>query len=200
MYRGQTLGIIGRNGSGKSTLLRTLAGILSPDKGTIENFGVSVSLMSLQLGFTDTLNGWDNAVMSGLILGMTRRQITRHLDEIAEFSDLGDFMDQPLGTYSSGMKVRLGFSVALFLDADVLLLDEVLSVGDAQFREKSATALRDIMASDRTVVIVSHNPSTIEQLCDRAIWIEKGATRMEGEVKRVLESYQECVLGHPGSH
>jgi lipopolysaccharide transport system ATP-binding protein len=189
LFRGETLGVIGRNGAGKSTLLQLLAGIILPDRGTIRNDGVRATLLSLALGFKGTLSGRDNAVLSGLFLGMRRREIERCLPGIEAFAELGDFFDQPVRTYSSGMRARLGFAVAILADPDVLLIDEVLGVGDADFRRKSSEALRARIRADRTVVLVSHSSSTISRLCDRAVLVEDGCVVAEGDTAEVIERY-----------
>jgi len=190
IYRGETLGVIGRNGVGKSTLLRLLAGIIQPDLGTIRfDYPCHISLLSLQVGFIPQLTGRENAVLSGMLLGMRRKEIEERMGEIIAFAELEDFIDQPISTYSTGMRARLGFSVAFQADPDILLVDEVLGVGDAEFREKSAQAMRQKIRSNRTVVLVSHNQQTIRNLCDRALWIEKGCTRLESDPDSVLKAY-----------
>jgi lipopolysaccharide transport system ATP-binding protein len=187
---GESLGIIGRNGAGKTTLLRLLAGVFKPDSGSlIRHRRIKVSLLSLQLGFDRQLTGRDNAILSGLLLGFSRRSILSHLDEIISFSELGDFIDLPVKTYSSGMSARLGFSVALKMSPDILLIDEVLGVGDNNFRDKSATAMREKIKSNQTVILVSHSSSEIKNLCDRAVWIEKGITKMVGDSASVVDTY-----------
>ncbi len=191
LYRGESLGVIGRNGAGKSTLLQVLAGILSPDRGRLINHGVRPALLSLQIGFLPYLTGRQNAVLSGILLGLSRRQVERHLDEIQAFAELGEFFDLPIDTYSSGMRARLGFAVAIRLEADVLLIDEVLAVGDADFRKKSTEVLKNKIRSDKTVVIVSHNAGMLRQLCDRVVWIEDGVSRMEGPAAEVLKAYEQ---------
>jgi lipopolysaccharide transport system ATP-binding protein len=194
-YRGETVGVIGRNGVGKSTLLRLLAGIVSPDRGTIRfEIPCHTSLLSLQVGFIPQLTGWENAVLSGMLLGMRRKKIEACMDEIIAFSELGEFINQPISAYSPGMRARLGFSVAFQADPDILLFDEALGVGDAEFREKSANAMRQKIRSNKTVVLVSHNEKTIRNLCDRAVWIEKGGARMIGDPDSVLEAYSMTQL------
>jgi lipopolysaccharide transport system ATP-binding protein len=190
----EKLGVIGRNGSGKSTLLRLLAGVLVPDKGTIHRDHGSCQLLSLGLAFADYLTGRENAVLSGLFLGLSRREIGSRLEAIAEFAELGDFFDQPIGTYSSGMKARLSFSVALEQQPDILLIDEVLSVGDAAFREKSRLAIRDRLTSETTVVLVAHDEELIRQVCDRVLWIEHGKLIAVGPADEVLERYRTTDL------
>ena len=190
LYHSESLGVIGRNGAGKSTLLQLLAGIIKPDRGELVNYGVTASLLSLQLGFIPYLTGRQNAYLSGLLLGLEKSLIAERIDEIKAFSELGDFFEQSINTYSAGMKARLGFSVAFQLDPDILLVDEVLGVGDSEFRTKSADMMRKKIRSDKTIVLVSHNPSMIKQLCDRAIWIEKGVVQAEGPADEVIRAYE----------
>jgi len=189
LFQGESLGIIGRNGVGKSTLLRLLAGIIAPDRGRIIAPGVRAALLSLSTGFDQRLTGRENAMLSGLLLGLSRETVRSNMNSIIEFAGLEDEADEPVGTYSSGMKARLGFSVAIMADPDVLLVDEVLGVGDIEFREKSAHIIRERINSDRTVVLVSHNTKVIEQNCDRAVWIEKGVVMEEGVTTAVLNRY-----------
>jgi len=177
LHRGETVGIIGRNGAGKSTLLRLIAGILEPDRGQIINHGARVSLLSLGVGFVPHLSGKQNAMLSGMLLGLRRQEIARRMEAIIEFSGLGHFINQPLHTYSSGMRARLGFSVAIQVDPDVLLIDEVLGVGDEEFRTKSTSEMKRLIKSDKTVVLVSHSLPTVKELCDRAVWIEEGSVK-----------------------
>ncbi|WP_280570842.1 ABC transporter ATP-binding protein [Chromohalobacter sp. 296-RDG] len=169
IHRGETLGILGRNGAGKSTLLRVVASIIQPDSGEIVNHGATVSLLALQAGFDSELPGTDNAVLGGMLMGYTRKQVEARLEDIAEFSELGDFMYEPVKTYSSGMKARLGFSVAMYMTPDVLLLDEVLSVGDKHFKKKAETEMVKKLHSDQTVLLVSHSESQVNRLCNRVI-------------------------------
>ncbi|AMX02669.1 ABC transporter ATP-binding protein [Microbulbifer thermotolerans] len=169
IYKGETLGILGRNGAGKSTLLKVIAGIIKPDFGKVENYGVTVSLLALQAGFDSELTGYDNAVISGMLMGFRRKEVEDRLEEIKKFSGLGEFMDRPVKTYSSGMRSRLGFSVAMYLSPDVLLLDEILSVGDKEFREKAEAEMLKKIHSEQTVILVSHSESQIKRLCDRTI-------------------------------
>lgn len=189
LRRGQRLGVIGRNGAGKSTLLRVIAGILAPDRGTVKRGPVSCQLLSLALGFTPHLSGRDNAILSGLMLGLRRREILARLPAIREFSELGDFFEQPIAAYSSGMTMRLAFSVAIQVEPDVLLIDEVLAVGDAEFQQKSGDALRARMGDGHTVVLVSHDESQIATLCDHVLWVEHGRSVLEGPRDEVFAAY-----------
>lgn len=191
LYPGETLGIVGRNAAGKSTLLRLLAGIIRHDRGIFINNGQSVVLLSLQAGFVPYLSGRENAILSGLLLGMRRFEVEERMSSIIEFSELGDFIDLPLSSYSSGMRARLGFAVAYQVDPDILLIDETLGVGDEAFRAKSSRAMHERIRSDRTIVLVSHAPGTIRELCDRVMWIEEGVTRAVGDVGEVMQAYHE---------
>jgi lipopolysaccharide transport system ATP-binding protein len=191
LSRGERLGVIGRNGAGKSTLLRTIAGIIVPDRGKVKRAPVSCQLLSLALGFMPHLSGRDNAILSGMMLGLRRREIVSRLPAILEFSELGDFFAQPISSYSTGMLMRLGFSVAIQVEPDVLLIDEVLAVGDADFQEKSGAALRERIHGGTTIVFVSHGDAQIRQVCDRVLWIEHGRSVMQGEVDDVLRAYHE---------
>lgn len=197
---GETLGIVGRNGAGKSTMLLLLAGIMSPNQGSIVHRTHSISLLSLGVGFVPYLTGRQNAVLSGLLLGLTRQQIEEHMDEIVAFSELGGFIDQLVRTYSSGMKARLGFAVAFQADPDIILVDEVLGVGDQSFQEKSEAAMRARIDSDKTVVIVTHSAATALELCDRVVWVESGATVEIGDPETVLEHYRASLANRkPGA-
>lgn len=174
IYHGETVGIYGKNGSGKSTLLKVLSGILKPNSGIITNHGVSVSLLALQAGFDPNLNGYENAVLGGMLHGLSRKQATVNLGEIEDFADLGEFFTEPVRTYSTGMLARLGFSVAITTQPDVLLIDEVLSVGDEEFRTKAERTIMTRIRSQQSVVIVSHSMPRLKQLSDRIIIIEDG--------------------------
>lgn len=193
LFHGESLGIIGRNGAGKTTLLRLLGGITRPDRGAIINNGYKTSLLSLQAGFDPQLSGLYNAIISGMLLGFTKKEVEAKLYEIVTFAELEEFIDQPVRTYSSGMKARLGFSVAFHLDPDVLLIDEVLAVGDADFQKKSLAVMKEKIRSNRTIVLVSHSAGTIRQLCNRAVWIEGGVTRAEGDTESVLQAYEKFL-------
>ncbi len=172
ILRGETLGLVGPNGAGKSTLLRVISGIYKPDTGTIINNGVTVSLLALQAGFDGELTGVDNSILGGMFLGYSRKETVSRIEEITIFSGLNEFMQRPVRTYSTGMRARLGFAIALFLSPDVLLLDEVLSVGDKNFRKKADAAMEEKFSDERSVVLVSHNEADVERLCDRVITLE----------------------------
>lgn len=190
LHEGKTLGLIGRNGAGKSTLLRVIAGILRPDRGrVVSRRPLRIQMLSLGLGFVPHLSGRDNAIMSGMLLGMSRREIERRLPAIHDYSELGDFFAQPLNCYSSGMVMRLGFSVAMQAEPDVLLIDEVLGVGDAEFLEKSAGDIRQRMRSGMTCVLVSHQDETIRELCAQAVWVEHGRLIVQAGVDEALAAY-----------
>jgi len=191
IYPGETLGILGRNGSGKSTLLRLISGIIQPDHGKVINHGVSVSLLALQAGFDPNLNGHDNAILGGMLQGHSRKKVERHLDEIHEYSELGDFFYEPVRTYSAGMRARLGFSITIMITSDVLLIDEALSAGDQHFKDKAEQTMITKLQSQQTVVFVSHSHNQIARLCDRAVLIDEGISWISGEPNRVLEIYEE---------
>ena len=193
LFHGESLGIIGRNGAGKTTLLRLLGGIIRPDKGTLINNGVKTSLLSLQVGFDPQLSGLYNAILSGMLLGFTKKEIEDKLYDIVKFAELEEFIDQPVRTYSSGMRARLGFSIAFHLDPDVLLIDEALAVGDADFKKKSFAVMKEKLRSNKTIVLVSHNAGIIRRLCNRAVWIEEGITRAEGDTKTVIQAYEKFI-------
>lgn len=191
--RGETLGVIGRNGAGKSTLLKVLSGIYQPSSGQISNLSTKTSLLTLQAGFDPNLCGRDNAVLSGMLLGYEKEVIYEKMQEIADYSELGDFFNQPIKTYSTGMKARLGFAVATYLRSEVLLIDEVLGVGDAKFKQKASETMRAMMKSDQTVVLVSHSADALAKLCDRVVWIENGVVEASGEALAVLEQYKTAM-------
>ncbi|MCM1251505.1 MAG: ABC transporter ATP-binding protein [Clostridium sp.] len=191
---GGILGIIGRNGSGKSTLLRSIAGVFSPNAGEIDLKGHSVSLMALGVGFKNTLTGRENIMLSGMLLGFTERQIREKLDEIIAFAELGEFIDRPVRTYSSGMHSKLAFAITAMLETDIMLVDEVLSVGDERFKKKSLEKMKSlILDKRRTVIIVSHNKDTLQELCDRVLWIHDGEMKEIGRPDEVLAHYVEFM-------
>jgi len=194
LYKGNKLGILGRNGAGKSTLFKILTGIFAPDAGELAIVPeTNVQLLSLGVGFEGNLTGRENAVLNGMLIGRSRAYMLERVEAIKEFSELGDFYEMPVYTYSSGMNTRLGFSVALEAAPDVLLIDEVLGVGDAHFAEKSKQALKERFAGDSTVILVSHNHGLIESICDRAVWIESGISRAEGAVGEVIPQYLQSL-------
>jgi len=190
---GQVLGVVGANGAGKSTLMRTIAGILPPVSGRIEVVGRVSTLLALGVGFNRNLTGRENVTLGGLAAGLTREQLADKYDEIVDFAELEEFMDMPMRTYSSGMYGRLAFSVAVNMDPDILLIDEALSVGDARFRRKSFRKMRELIRQDRTILLVSHALGSIEELCDAAIWIDKGVLRMWDGPDAVVEAYTEFL-------
>lgn len=192
--RGEVLGIVGKNGSGKSTLLRSIAGIFSPNAGRIDLHGHTVSLMALGIGFVSRLSGRENIVLSGMLLGFSEKEIEKRLEEIIEFSELGEFIDRPVATYSSGMHSKLAFAITAMLETDIMLVDEVLSVGDSRFQKKSFAKMRElIMNENTTVLIVSHSMETLRELCDRVLWIHEGAMKEIGETEAVLQHYTEFM-------
>lgn len=194
VQEGEILGIVGKNGSGKSTMLRAIAGIFSPDAGTIELYGHSVSLLSIGVGFQKSLSGKENIMLSGMLLGFSEEQVRRQMPEIIEFAGLGKFINMPVKTYSSGMYSKLAFSITAILKTDIMLIDEVLSVGDAKFKKKSYRKMKELISEkDRTVVIVSHNNDTLRSLCDRILWLHDGEVKMLGTADEVLPVYEEFM-------
>jgi len=187
--RGETLGVIGGNGAGKSTLLKLLSGILDPDEGKVLRKVRNISLLTLGLGFLPNLSGRDNAVLNGILLGKTKDEMRNLLDDIIDFSEIGDVLNDPVRTYSSGMRARLSFATALKADSDMILVDELLGVGDRQFRKKSTQAMKEQISSEKTVVIVSHNEELIKEVCDRLIWIDAGLIKAQGSVEEVRKQY-----------
>lgn len=198
LQQGETLGVIGPNGSGKSTLLRVIGGIYRPDEGTIERKGRVSTLLSLTAGVQPELSGRENIFLIGMMMGIPYKDIKIHLDEIIEFAELGMFIDAPVKTYSSGMLARLGFSIAAHLDCDVLLIDEILGVGDRRFREKSRTKIRELISQERTVVIASHNLESIREFCDKCLWLDQGIVRAYGPTDEVIAAYQQVFPAKSG--
>jgi len=186
---GDVIGIVGRNGSGKTTLLKTLAGIIQPDRGRVAVRGKVGCLMSFGVGFKTNLSGRENVFINGSILGLSQRQIRERLPQIIELSELGEFIDAPVRTYSSGMKGRLGFAIAVHLDPDVLLLDEVFGTGDAAFREKAGTILDQFRSRHKTVIFASHDMGMVKRMCNRAIWLDQGQVRLCGSSEEVARCY-----------
>lgn len=191
---GKILGIIGKNGSGKSTMLRAIAGVFCADEGSIDLHGHSVSLMAIGVGFQKELTGRENIMLSGMLLGFNEEQINQKMDEIIEFAELGKFIDMPVRTYSSGMYSKLAFAITAILETDIMLVDEVLSVGDQKFKKKSYQKMKDLINDKhRTVVIVSHNIGTLKELCDQVMWMHEGEIKMIGEPEEVLNQYEEFM-------
>lgn len=192
--KGEILGIIGKNGSGKSTMLRAIAGIFSANSGTIELHGNSVALLAIGVGFQKELTGRENILLSGMLLGFTEKQIREHMDEIIEFSELGKFIDAPVRTYSSGMHSKLAFSITAILETDIILIDEVLSVGDTRFKKKSYKKMKELISDkNRTVLIVSHDLKSIANLCTKVLWINDGEFVKYGDTKTILAEYEEFM-------
>ena len=189
VYRGQTVGIIGRNGAGKSTLLKVMAGIIMPDKGIISRAKVTITMQSLGAGFDPRLTGRQNIFLNGLLLGMEKKHIQKCVDKIIELADIGDFIDEPIKHYSDGMRSRLGFSIAYYVDTDVMLIDEALAAGDHAFQEKASELIKKKIKSDHTVILVSHSIPTIQELCDRVIQIEEGRSLPELPVEQTIKRY-----------
>lgn len=187
--QGSTYGIIGANGSGKSTLLKCLAGILTPDKGSIKTNGRIAALLELGAGFHPDLTGRENIYLNGAILGMSSKDLTRKIDEIVDFAGLEQFIDNPVKNYSSGMTVRLGFAVAINVDPEILIIDEVLAVGDTTFQQKCYEKIEDFRHDGRTIILVSHGLGDVARLCSTVAWIEKGHLRSEGDGYKIVNDY-----------
>jgi teichoic acid transport system ATP-binding protein len=187
--RGEVLGIIGVNGAGKSTLMRAIAGILPPTEGRVEVRGRVSTLLALGIGFHGGLSGRENVVLGGLAAGLTRDEVEAKYDDIADFAELGDFIDLPMRSYSSGMYARLAFSVAVNVDPDILLIDEALSVGDARFKQKSFAKMRELCGQAGTIILVSHGLRMVRRLCTEVIWLHEGKVAMQGEPEAVIEEY-----------
>jgi homopolymeric O-antigen transport system ATP-binding protein len=194
LYEGETLGIIGRNGVGKTTLLRLMAGIIGPTHGKVRiHPGKSASLLTLGLGFKPDLSGRDNALLAAMLQGSSRKEAKSFLPSIKEFSELGDSFDEPVKDYSSGMRARLAFTTALMTHVDILLIDEILSVGDAHFREKAENAMRDRITGGQTVVFVSHMAEQVKKLCTRVVWLDKGRVVAMGPAAEVVDAYVQHI-------
>jgi ABC-type polysaccharide/polyol phosphate transport system ATPase subunit len=194
---GETLGIIGRNGSGKSTLLQIVCGTLAPTLGTVQVDGRVAGLLELGAGFNPEFTGRENVYINASILGLSRREIDERYGEIAAFADIGDFLDQPVKTYSSGMFVRLAFAVAVHVEPRVLVIDEALSVGDIAFRNKCMLKLRELRRKGTTLLFVSHDLSTVQMICDRVAWLDHGEIRSVGDPVRVCQEYHVAMIGMP---
>jgi ABC-type polysaccharide/polyol phosphate transport system ATPase subunit len=195
---GSTFGLIGSNGSGKSTLLKCLAKIYYPNKGTISYNGRIAAMLEVGSGFHVEMSGRENIYLNGSILGMTKKEVTRKLDEIVDFSGVEAFIDQPVKNYSSGMYVRLGFAIAINVDPDVLVVDEVLAVGDAEFREKCLQKFRDFKQAGKTVILVSHDMDTVIEMCDETAWLRQGELVAVGKARPTIASYLESLPGDIG--
>lgn len=187
--KGESVALIGTNGSGKSTLLKLMTKIIYPNKGKITTNGKLTSLLELGAGFHEDFTGRENIYFNASIFGLTKKEIDERIDEIIEFSELGDFIDNPVRTYSSGMYMRLAFSVAINVQAEILLIDEILAVGDQHFQDKCFAKLIQLREAGKTIVIVTHNIEQVKKFCDRAIWLYKGEIRKDGKVKDVLDEY-----------
>lgn len=190
---GETLGILGGNGAGKSTLLKIMSGALRPDSGEVVTEGASVALLALQAGFDKNLSGRDNALFGGMLLGYSRREVAQRLDEVKAYSELGDFFDEPVHKYSSGMSARLGFAISTVISPDVLLIDEVLSVGDAHFKKKAERTMIQKIAGGQTVVLVSHSRGQIANLCDRCVILDQGSLIQGESMDETLSIYDQMM-------
>ncbi len=190
---GSAMGIIGSNGAGKSTLMRAMAGILPPTSGSIEVWGKASTLLALGVGFNQSLSGRENIILGGLAAGLSRKEVEERADEVAEWTELGDFIDMPMRTYSSGMSARVGFSVAVHMQPDILMIDEALSTGDAKFREKANAKMAELRDSARAMFLVSHGLNSIRDMCTEAIWLDHGRLMMRGEPNEVIDAYMEFV-------
>ncbi len=199
--RGEAFGVVGGNGSGKSTLLKLIAGMIRPTSGRVEVAGRVAALIELGAGFHPEISGRENVYINGAVLGLSRKEIDRRYDEIVEFSGLADFMAEPVKNYSSGMYVRLGFSVAIHTDPDILLVDEVLAVGDEQFSHRCLRRIEELLVQGKTVLFVSHSLDLVAGLCDRALWLEGGKQRLVGNPRRAIDAYrQEVAEREEGEH
>lgn len=191
--KGEVVGFIGLNGAGKSTLLKIVSGVQKPTSGKLKVKGKVSPLLELGAGFDYELTGRENIYLNGLILGYSKYFINKNIDKIIEFAEISDFIDTPIKNYSSGMRARLGFSIATIKDPDILIVDEVLSVGDGRFKAKSEKRMLDLIDSDATVLFVSHSLGQIRRLCSKVIWLEKGRVKMMGETKEICDLYEEYL-------
>lgn len=192
-YKGEILGIIGSNGSGKTTLCKLIAGILQPDEGRIHVDGQVTALFSMGMGFNRELTGWENAYLNGMMLGVEKKKIDQFIDEIHEFSGLGTFMEQPIKKYSSGMRARLGFSVAAHLEPEILILDEALNTGDRAFSRKAAEKMRELVQKAKMVILVTHSLGYATKHCDRLMWLDQGSIRQIGEPEEIIAQYKATI-------
>ncbi len=193
VHYGTVLGVIGSNGAGKSSLMRVISGIVPPSAGRVEVYGTVSTLLALGVGFNPSLTGRANVYLGGLAAGMTRDEIDRQFEEIADFSELGDAIDVPMRTYSSGMFARLAFSVAATVKPDILIVDEALSTGDAKFKEKSLNRIKELRTADRALILVSHAMATIQDVCNEVVWLHKGVVMMRGEPETVIKAYRDFM-------
>lgn len=191
---GESWGFVGRNGSGKSTLLKLITGILQPYEGTVSVRGHVAPLLELGAGFDPELTGRENVMMNGLLLGMSKKEILDHYDEIVAFSELEKFMDVPIKNYSSGMKSRLGFAIATCIQPEILIADEVLSTGDQTFRKKCEERMANLLKSNTTLLYVSHSPASVRKLCTKVMWLDAGQIRMCGSTEEVMDAYENTEL------
>lgn len=187
--KGQTVGIIGANGAGKTTLLKTIARIFQPDSGEVKLHSDSVSLLTLGAGFQGELSGVENIYLNGITLGLPKKQIDQKLQQIIDFAGIGEAVHNPIKSYSTGMKARLAFSIACYVEPDILLIDEILGVGDENFKKKSSAKLKELIEDKRTVIIVSHSMTSIREMCDKVIWLDKGNLMAYGETNEVIDKY-----------
>lgn len=194
--RGDVVGVIGRNGSGKSTLLKVISGIYKPTTGTVRTAGRVAPMLELGSGFDHELSGRDNIFLNGAIMGYSEEYLQQKYQEIVDFSELGDFINAPLKTYSSGMMMRLAFSVATVIEPEILIVDEILAVGDASFQEKSFLRMMEIIQGGTTVLFVSHNMDQIRKLCTKIAWLEHGKLRAFGEPEKLCDEYEKEIYGH----
>lgn len=193
--KGEILGIVGKNGSGKSTMLRAIAGIFSPNSGSVDLHGNSVALLAIGVGFQKELSGRENILLSGMLLGFSEEQIRERMDDIIAFSELGKFIDAPVRTYSSGMHSKLAFSITAILESDIILIDEILSVGDVRFKKKSYAKMKELISDkNRTVLIVSHDTKTLAKLCTKILWIHDGEFVKYGNTSEVLSEYEAFMV------
>ena len=192
--KGEVVGFVGSNGAGKSTLLKIVAGVMKPTKGTVEKYGNICPMIELGAGFDMDLTARENIFLNGAILGYSKEFITEKFDEIVDFSELRDFLDVPVRNFSSGMVARLAFSIATVVDPEILIVDEILSVGDIAFQQKSETKMRSMIEGGTTVLFVSHSLAQIENLCDRVVWLENGTVKKIGEPKQICEEYKQYVM------
>lgn len=193
VHAGEAWGLIGTNGSGKSTMLKVISGIIKPFKGSVSIHGSVAPLIELGAGFDPELTARENIYLNGCVLGYTEKFLDEHFDEIVDFAEIRDFLDSPLKNFSSGMKARLGFSIATMVKPDILIVDEILAVGDYKFRQKCEKRMKELLGGGTTLLYVSHNIDEVKRLCDHAIWIEKGVDKMQGNAKDVCEAYMEAM-------